>query len=132
MKNKMVAAILGFLISTVMLTGCSQVGMVRNTGATDGSKFVQPVKSVQNIDRTEAENVIKHMINIDYSKYKIDLISSDLEYKGQEYYQFLISDSAVSIEPSIIVSKDDGEIYCYYPDHTTTEVYQDQVFKSKC
>lgn len=89
------------------------------------------VQTEQNVDQSEAVNVVKNMIRMDYSKYKIDLINKNLEYNGSEYYQFLISNNEASIEPSIIVSKNDGAILCYYPDNTVTEVDQDGVFKSK-
>jgi hypothetical protein len=131
MKNRIIAAVLGVLIMATLFTGCSQIAVAQNTGAAEGTQSGQSVKSVQNINYAEAVNVIKHMINLDYSKFKIDLINDDLKYKGQRYFQFLISDSNAAIEPSIIVSKDDGQIFCYYPDKTTTEVYEDQVFKSK-
>jgi len=131
MRHKMIALVLGILMTAAIFTGCVRAATKQNIDTSAGLA-VQPVKSVQNIDRTQAMSVVKHMIHLDYSKYKIDLINDDLKYKGQQYFQFLISDENASIEPSIIVSKDNGEIYCYYPDKTTTEVYQDQVFKSKC
>ena len=123
---------IGLLMVIAVFTACSQTAMAKNTGEQEVSKSIQPIKTVQNIDREEAMNVVKHTINLDYSQYKIDLINDNLEYKGQQYFQFLISDSKMSIEPSVIVSKDNGEIYCYYPDKTVTEVDQDQVFKSRC
>lgn len=132
MKKKLILAILPILILAAFITACSHTATARSIDKPVSSQPVQDVKAVQNIDSTEALNVVRHMINLDYTKYKIDLINDNLEYKGQQYYQFLISDQEVSIEPSIIVSKDDGEIYCYYPDKTVTEVYQDGVFKSKC
>jgi len=111
-----------------ILTACSKAGPALNSKP----EIFQPTQSVQNIDRSEAVNVIKNMIRMDYTKYKVDLIDSNFEYKGNQYYQFLISDRNASIEPSIIVSKHNGTILCYYPDNTVTEVYQDGVFKSKC
>jgi hypothetical protein len=132
MKNKRVAAIVGLFMIIAVFTACGQTAMAKNTGGQEISKSVQPVELAQNINRDEAMNVVKHTINLDYSKYKIDLINDNLKYKGQQYFQFLISNSEGAIEPSVIVSKANGEIYCYYPDKTVTEVYQDQVFKSKC
>jgi len=128
MKTGKFAAIMVLVILLTILTACSKAGTVQNSKP----EVFQPAQSVQNIDKNEAENTIKNMIRMDYTRYKIDLINGNFEYKGNQYYQFLISDSNVSIEPSIIVSKNNGTILCYYPDNTVTEVYQDGVFKSKC
>ena len=126
MKKRVIAAVMVLAVISVLLVGCQTVGSAQNTST---PAYSQPV---ENIGRSEATNIIKNMINMDYSKYKIDLINDDLNYKGEEYFQFLLSDSKSSIEPSIIVSKNNGAIYCYYPDQTVTEVFQDGVFKSKC
>nr|WP_319487589.1 hypothetical protein [uncultured Caproiciproducens sp.] len=128
MKTRKFAAVIVLVVLLTILTACSKAGMIQKSG----TEVFQPAQSVQNIDRSEAVNVVKNMIRMDYTKYKIDLINGDFEYKGNQYYQFLISDSNAAIEPSIIVSKNNGTILCYYPDKTVTEVYQDGVFKSRC
>lgn len=91
---------------------------------------IQPVQLEENIDQSEAVNVIENMIHIDYTNYKIDLINMNLICNGNEYYQFLISGSQSSMEPSIIVSKNNGAILYYYPDGTTTELDQNKDRKS--
>lgn len=130
MNKRVVSALTVFVLVFALLVGCQKISTVQNAEVS-GRPQSSP-QTVENIGRTEAVNAVRHTISMDYSKYKIDLINDDLNYKGQEYFQFLISDSQSAIEPSIIVSKDNGAIYCYYPDQTVTEVYDDQVFKSKC
>lgn len=131
MKKRVIAAVMVTTVILALLVGCQKTGMVQNTGASANSQPVLTSQPIENIGRVEAINVVKHTINMDYSKYQIDLVNDNLKYNGQEYFQFLISDSKTSIEPSIIVSKENGAAYCYYPDHTVTEVYQDSVFKSR-
>ncbi len=128
MKTKIVAVVMALSVMLMILTACDRAVPCR----TNKSTASQPAQSEQNINQSQAANVIKNMIRMDYTKYKIDLINGDFEYNGDQYYQFLIADNNASIEPSIIVSKNNGAILCYYPDSTVTEVYQDRVFKSKC
>lgn len=130
MKKRVIAAVMALVVISALLVGCQKTGTVQNAAVSGESQPVQISQSVENIGRTEAINTVKHMINMDDGKYKINLVNDDLKYNGQEYFQFTISDSKTSLEPSIIVSKENGAIYCYYPDHTVTEVYQDAVFKS--
>ncbi len=132
MKKRVIAAVMALAVLSVLLIGCQKTGTVQNTAAPASSQPAQSSQLAENIDRAEATNVIKNMINLDHGKYKIDLINDDLNYKGQEYFQFLLSDSNAAVEPSIIVSKNNGAIYCYYPDRTVTEVDQAGVFKLKC
>jgi hypothetical protein len=127
MKKRMILAVITMVIFA-MFSACSKTPAARNISF--DSQSVQQIKSVQNIDLSRAENIIKNTINLDYSKYKISLVNSNIDYKGQRYFQFIISDGKTSIGPSVIVSKDDGEIYCYYSDKSVTEVYQDKVFKT--
>ncbi|MDF1495563.1 hypothetical protein [Caproiciproducens sp. CPB-2] len=128
MKTGKFAAAIVLVALLTILTACSKAGTAQNSKP----EIFQPAQSVQNIDRNEAMNAVKNMIRMDYTKYKIDLINGNFEYQGNQYYQFLISDKSESIEPSIIVSKHNGAVLCYYPDDTVTQVYQDGVFKSKC
>ncbi len=127
MKMKIVAAVMALASVMFVLTACGKPVEFR----TNNPAAPLAVQSEQNIDQSEAVNVIKNMIRVDYTKYKIDLINKNLEYNGNEYYQFLISNNEASIEPSLIVSKNDGSILCYYPDNTVTQVDQDGVFNSK-
>jgi phosphatidate phosphatase PAH1 len=124
---KIVAAVMALASVMLILTACGKPVQFR----ANNPAAPQTVQSEQNVDQSEAVNVVKNMIRVDYTKYKIDLINKNLEYNGNEYYQFLISNNEASIEPSIIVSKNDGAILCYYPDSTVTEVDQDGIFKSK-
>jgi len=128
MKTGKFAAAIVLVALLTILTACSKAGSAQS----GKPEIFQPAQSVQNIDRNEAMNAVKNMIRMDYTKYKIGLINGNFEYQGNQYYQFLISDKNESIEPSIIVSKHNGTVLCYYPDDTVTEVYQDGVFKSKC
>lgn len=132
MKKVRIWVLLCVITAVALLTACSRTAAVETAGTAKLPQPVQAVKSVQNISRDEALNAVKHTIILDYRKYRVDLINEDLTYDGKDYYQFLISDSRISLEPSVIVSKDNGEILCYYPDQSVTEVYQDDVFKSKC
>ncbi len=132
MKKIRIWVLLCFMAAVALFTACSQAAAVKTAATAKLSQPVQAVKSVQNISLDEALNTVKHTILLDYSKYRIDLIDENLICNGKEYYQFLISDSQISLEPSVIVSKDNGEILCYYPDKSVTEVDRDDVFKSKC
>jgi len=132
MKKRVIAAVMVLVVFSAFLVGCQRTGTVQNTGVPSNTQLINTSQPVENIGRIEAANVIKNMINLDYSKYKINLVNDDFKFHGEDYYQFLLTDSKITIEPSIIVSKNNGAIYCYYPDQTVTEVYQDSVFKSKC
>ena len=128
MKTKILALTMLLGAMMMILTACG----VNSASRTVKPAAIQVAQSQQNINQNEAVNAIKNMIQMDYTKYQINLINANLEYNGSDYYQFEISDEWASIEPSIIVSKSNGLILCYYPDNTVTEVYQDGVFKSKC
>lgn len=131
MKKRMISAVMILAILAALLVGCQKVSSVKNTAASDPIPAVQ-TGTVFNFSLKEALNAVKQTINVDYTKYKIDLINSNLSYEGQDYYQFQISDDKAAIEPYLIVSKENGAVYCYYSNQTVTEVYQDKVFGSKC
>jgi uncharacterized protein YpuA (DUF1002 family) len=124
MKMKFAAAAVVLLSVLTILTACGK--SVQLSGKTTSSPSVQ---SEQNIDQNQAVNVIKNMIPTDYAKYKISLMNASLEYEGNEYYQFSISNDRSAIKPSIIVSKNNGAILCYYPDSTVTELDSEKVFQ---
>jgi hypothetical protein len=112
----------------IILSACGNVAKVRQAQP----ETFQPSNSAQNINMDEAVNVVKNMVQIDYNQYKLNMVDDNFSYNGNQYYQFIISDVSDAIGPSLIVSKHNGAILCYYPDNTVTEVYQDATFKSKC
>lgn len=124
MKVKKVTAIILITALMIVFTACGNTAEVKDAS----TENFQPVQSVQNIDEEEAANVVKNMIRVDYTQYELNMVDDNFYYNGNQYYQFAISD----IQPSIIVSKFNGSILCYYPDKTVTEVYEDTIFKSKC
>ncbi len=130
MKKAWISIIVGLLLVLAVFTACGTAAP-QKPGAPNVPPTVQPV-AAQNVDLKQAENAVKNTISLDYTKYTLDMINDKLMYQGQEFYQFLICDSNNALEPSIIVSKRNGEIFCYYPDRSVTDVYRDHVFKSIC
>ncbi len=130
MKKRFMAAAVMLMLFSVLLVGCQTSGMVQKTGNSGAVQPVQISQPVDNIGQNEAIHTVKQTINMNNGKYKINLVSDDLKYNGQEYYQFSVSDSKDSLKPSIIVSKENGAMYCYYPDETVTPIDQDAIFKS--
>jgi hypothetical protein len=130
MKKRAVSAMMVLVVIFTLLAGCQRVSAAQNTAAPTEIPAVQT--GMLNFGLQEALNAVRQTIQLDYSKYSIHLISDQLKYDGQDYYQFRISNSSGSIGPSIIVSRENGALYCYYPDHTVTGVDQDKVFGSKC
>ncbi len=130
MKKAWISVIVGLLLILAVFTACGTAAS-RKPGASNIPQPVQPV-AAQNVDLKQAKNAVKNTIPLDYKKYTLELINDQLMYQGQEFYQFLISDGNIAMEPSVIVSKMNGEIFYYYPDRSVTDAYGDRVFKSMC
>lgn len=125
MKRKFTAAAIVLLSVMMIFTACGKA-----VSAPPEKKHQSPsVQSEQNIDKDQAINVIKNMIPDHYGNYQISLVNPSLQYKGNEYYQFSILNGSSKSESSVIVSKNNGEILCYYPDSTATELNPDKVFQ---
>ncbi|MCY1712821.1 hypothetical protein [Caproiciproducens galactitolivorans] len=127
MKIRKFTVIIVLAVLLLIPAACTKAGSAKEQPAA-----FQPTLTVQNVDQSEAANVIKNTIRLDYQQYKVDLTNENFNYNGNQYYQFVISNNHSEIGPSVIVSKNNGMILCYYPDHSVSEVYQDDVFKSKC
>ncbi|HHV33016.1 hypothetical protein [Caproiciproducens sp. LBM24188] len=129
MKKRVISAVLALAAVFTMLAGCKTVSTVHNAAAPVEPAAVQTVaETTINVSEEEALNAVRQTIRVDYSKHPVCLVNSALKYKNEEYYQFQIS----SLQPYLIVSKENGAVYCYYDDQTVTEVYQDKTFGSKC
>ncbi|QEY33653.1 hypothetical protein FL966_00445 [Caproiciproducens galactitolivorans] len=127
MKIKKVTVLIVLTLFLLIPAACTKAGSTKEQSAE-----LQPTLTVQNIDLEEAESVIKNTIRLNYNQYRLELMNENLSYGGDQYYQFEISDHNRTVGPSIIVSKSNGMILCYYPDHSVSDVYQDEVFKTKC
>lgn len=127
MKIRKFTVMIVLAVLLLIPAACTKAGSAKEQPAA-----IQPTLTVQNIDQDEAESVIRNTIRLDYHQYKLDLMNESLSYDGNQYYQFEISDHNSAVGPSIIVSKSNGVVLCYYPNHSVSEVYQDEVFKSKC
>lgn len=66
----------------------------------------------------EAKTLIEE--KLDMRKYAVTLLSEALSIGGNEYYQFVVSEQALAIEPTLIVNKYDGSITCLASDGTIT------------
>lgn len=130
MKKRVVTAVMLLAVISLLLVGCQRAGTVQNANAPGISQPAQISQPAENIGQTEAINTVKNMIDVDSQRYKIELVSDDLKYNGREYFQFRVSDRKGTLEPTVIVSKENGAVYCYYPDQTVTEMDQDALFKS--
>ncbi|NLJ31359.1 MAG: hypothetical protein GX424_07160 [Clostridiales bacterium] len=131
MKKRIIAAVFCLAFLSAWMVGCQKAGTAQQNRSAD-SRNVVAAAAGPNIGRAEAVNTVKNMINVDYGKYRIKLVRDDLEYDGQRYYEFQLLNDCKQFGPSLIVSRDNGVIYCYYPNHTVAQVYDDQVFRSKC
>lgn len=127
MKIKKFTVLIVLTLFLLIPAACTKAGSTKEQPAE-----LRPTLTVQNIDREEAESVIKNTIRLNYNQYRLDLTNENLSYGGDQFYQFEISDHNSTVGPSIIVSKSNGVILCYYPDHSVSDVYQDEVFKTKC
>ncbi|MBE5960693.1 MAG: hypothetical protein E7256_04805 [Lachnospiraceae bacterium] len=66
----------------------------------------------------EAKMLIEE--KLDMRKYAVTLLSDTLSIAGNHYYQFVVSEQALAIEPTLIVNKYDGQITCLAADGTIT------------
>ncbi len=57
---------------------------------------------------------------IDMRIYAVTLLSDSLSINGNDYYQFVVSEQAMAIEPTLIVNKYDGTITCLAADGAIT------------
>lgn len=63
------------------------------------------------LTKEDAESLIGEKINTDI--YMVELVTEALQVSGREYYRFSVSSNGSKIEPSLIVDKESGVIYCY-------------------
>lgn len=71
---------------------------------------------------------MKNTLRLDYSKYQLKLVSDHMDYDGQQYYEFQLQQNGRQYGPSLIVSRDNGVLLCYYQNGTAGELYEDKVF----
>lgn len=64
------------------------------------------------LTQAQAEAIVKKIVQLD--KYSIELLDDHLMIDGAEYYSFCINDEdGVSLEPLLIVEKEEGMLLCY-------------------
>lgn len=130
MVKKMISTVMALLVLSFLLVGCQKAGTVQHTA--EAANIVYTGSIQPNVGQAEAINAIKNTISMDYNKYQLRLVRDNLNYNGQGFYEFQISDGGSNFGPSLIVSRDNGAIYCYYQNHTIADVFQDSVFRTKC
>lgn len=129
MTGKVVSVLFAFAVIAVMLAGCRVASTVQTPAAVAD---VQTVQDAGNFSRDQALHVVKQTINVDYTKYTVKLVNDRLRYNGQDYYQFIITDGKKEIGPAVIVSRENGALYCYNSDKTVSEVDSSRTFATKC
>lgn len=127
MKKRIIAAVFSLLLLSALMIGCQKAGTVQNT-ETNVKPAVAAIAAGPNVDRTEAVNTVKNTLRLDYSKYQLKLVSEDLRYDGRQYYEFQLQYNGRQYGSSLIVSRDNGALLCYYPNGTAGELYDDKVF----
>ncbi len=64
------------------------------------------------LTQAQAEAIVKKIVQLE--KYSIELLDDHLMIDGAEYYSFCINDEdGVSLEPLLIVEKEEGILLCY-------------------
>lgn len=127
MKKRIIAAVFCLALFSALMVGCQKAGTVQNT-ETNPQPAVAAIATGPNVGRTEAVNTVKNTLRLDYSKYQLKLVSDHLDYDGQQYYEFQLLHNGRQYGPSLIVSRDNGVLFCYYPNGTVGELYEDKVF----
>ncbi len=131
MKKIIFSAMILFSVFSATITGCQSVSSVQQSGASQAVQPVVQTGTMPNFSQKDALNAIRNTIRLDYNHYSINLVNDTLAYQNEEYYEFQISGKEGAFGPPIIVSKENGAIYCYYADQTVSGVEQDKVLGSK-
>ena len=74
----------------------------------------QPTAMPLLLTQQEAEQVL--IEKIDTSKYAYELIDEELNIDGKLYYRYLMFEDEKVLEPSILVDRETGILYCYDSD----------------
>ena len=76
----------------------------------------------------EALEAVRAALGDAFADHQIELNDDELMIGEESVYQFLVSDSEITLEPSLIVHKTDGLVETYYPDGTIYLLALDPVF----
>lgn len=127
MKKRIIAAVFCLVLFSALMAGCQKAGTVQNTAA-NNRPAVAAIAAGPNFDREEAVNTVKNTLSLDFSQYQLKLVNDSLRYNGGLYYEFQVLHGGSQYGPSLIVSQDNGALFCYYSDGKVGEPYQDQSF----
>lgn len=145
MKKKWIAALLAVSCAgAVALTACN--GNTNSESSTEESSVESSVESsteessaqeasetsdeAQELTVEKAEQLVKDTLPLDFEGITISLNDDNRSWNGRTYYHFLLDTDQVTLETSVLVDKENGQVFTYYPDGSAYAPTDDPFCKS--
>ena len=130
MNKKMLAALLAVSCAgAVALTACngdtqgssssaeSSLESSAESSAEESSQAAsEPSEAPQTLTVEQAEQLVRDSLPIDFEGLTISLNDDSRSWNGRTYYHFLLDNDQVTLETSVMVDQENGQVFTYYPD----------------
>ena len=144
MKKKWIAALLAVSCAgAVALTACN--GNTQNESSTEESSLESSLESsvessaeensessaeAKELTAEQAEQLVKDSLPLDFEGITISLNDDNRSWNGRTYYHFLLDTDQVTLETSVLVDKENSQVFTYYPDGSAYAPVDDPFCKS--
>lgn len=144
MKKKWIAALLAVSCAgAVALTACN--GNTQNESSTEESSLESSLESsvessaeensessaeAKELTAEQAEQLVKDSLPLDFEGITISLNDDNRSWNGRTYYHFLLDTDQVTLETSVLVDKENSQVFTYYPDGSAYAPADDPFCKS--
>lgn len=143
--KKIFAILLAVLCAAFALTGCNSGG----SGESSAEESVTEVSSepvsepsseaqsdpsgepeTEALTEESAEQLVQDSLPIDFDGITVSLNETDYTWNGRIYYHFLLDTDQVTLETSVLVDQQNGQVFTYYPDGSAYAPADDPFCKS--
>ena len=147
--KKIFAILLAVLCAAFALAGCNNGGLGESSAEessavessaespAESSEANPPGASSDESSRTalalepeEAEQLVQDSLPIDFDGITVSLNETDYTWNGRIYYHFLLDTDQVTLETSVLVDQQNGQVFTYYPDGSAYAPADDPFCKS--
>lgn len=140
MKKTWIAALLAVSCAgAVALTACN--GNTQTESSVEESSVESSIESSieessessaepQELTVEKAEQLVKDTLPLDFEGITISLNDDNRSWNGRTYYHFLLDTDEVTLETSVLVDKENSQVFTYYPDGSAYAPTDDPFCKS--
>ena len=128
MKHTAGLAVLLAALTAAALVSCT------NGNNNESSISSEPESSIvleEDFTVEQAEELVRETLPLDFANtYTLSVNDENREWNGRSYYHFLISDEMVTLETSVLVDRENKQIFTYYPDGSAYAPEDDPICKA--